>query len=88
MDISDYNIIRIKYQALNDVGFLFSANYSDVQLEWPDYAVYCPSYLTEIVFPIPSYEKHLESIYMWGAYNTDYEQFIINGVTIRLQVCS
>lgn len=83
MDISDYNIIRIKYQALNDVGFLFSANYSDVQLEWPDYAVYCPSYLTEIVFPIPSYEKHLESIYMWGAYNTDYEQFIINGVTLE-----
>ena len=52
-DITKYNIIRIKYQALGDYGFHVNTSYeNDPASDWWGDSTYCPSYLTEMVIPI------------------------------------
>jgi len=52
LDISAYNIVRIKYRTLGDCGFRFSLDYEDEAIVWQDEDNYCPSYLTEMVIPL------------------------------------
>ena len=82
-DVSDYNIIRIKYNAPDDVGFNFTIDYPNDSLNWYDTTVYCPSYLTEMVFPILPSETIIKAIGMSGAWNTEYEEFYIKEITLE-----
>ena len=36
LDISDYNIVRIKYRTLGDFGFTFALDYEDDAIVWQD----------------------------------------------------
>ena len=50
LNISNYNIVRIKYKVTGDYGFNFSLDYDDDKLDWTkDKTIYCPSYLIPLV---------------------------------------
>ena len=83
VDVSAYNIIRIKYKALDEVGFNFFVNSTDESIRWHEKGVYCPSYMTEIVFPITAYPKKFDGIYIEGAYKTNTEKFIIKDISFE-----
>ncbi len=83
MDVSAYNIIRIKYEALGDVGFNLFVDCTDDSIRWHEKGVYCPSYMTEIVFPITAYPKNFNGLYIEGAYHTNTEQFIIKEIAFE-----
>lgn len=58
MDITTYNIARVKYRALGDYGFIFELKYTNNNGNWNEMQTYCPSYLTEMVIPLlPKYDK-------------------------------
>ena len=83
MDVSAYNIIRIKYEAKGNTGFQVYVSFDDASVRWNEKGVYCPSYLNEMVFPITAYPKKIDSLYFEGAWNTDYEQFVLKEVTFE-----
>ena len=84
MDVSAYNIIRIKYEVKGDYGFQLYVNFeNDSSFNWCDRCVYCPSYLTEMVFPITTFPKKLLGIYIDAAWNIDYQQFIVKEITFE-----
>ena len=62
LDISKYNIIRIRYSSLDNCGFYFSLNYADSNVNWQDAVSWCPSYLSEVVIPLISGQKKLNGI--------------------------
>ena len=60
-DISSYNIIRIKYEALGDYGFhIYTCYKNDPKPDYWGDSTYCPSYLTEMVIPIKDGVTNLE----------------------------
>ena len=71
-DITNYNILRIKYKALGDYGFHINTEYeNDPTSDWWGDNTYCPSYLTEMVIPIKTGVTKLKFItissvsYIW-----------------------
>lgn len=84
MDISGYNIARVKYKVIGDYGFQFVLDYDDAKLDWEiDKSTYCPSYLNEMVIPLIPNQKKLKAIFFQGTWNVPYEQFIIESVTFE-----
>ena len=83
LDISGYNIARVKYKVTGDYGFHFETDYGDKTLEWYEKNTYCPSYLNEMVIPLKSNQKKLNGIIISGTWNVPYEQFIIESVTLE-----
>ena len=83
LDISDYNIVRIKYRTLGDCGFRFSLDYEDDAIVWHDEDNYCPSYLTEMVIPLIPGQTKVKGITFANAWNIDYEQFIVESITFE-----
>ncbi len=84
LDVSSYNIARIKYKVKGDYGFHFVLDYDDDKLDWDkDKTTYCPSYLNEMVIPLIPNQKKLKGIFFQGAWNVPYEQFVIESVTLE-----
>ena len=83
MDITTYNIARVKYRALGDYGFIFELNYTNNNGNWNEMQTYCPSYLTEMVIPLlPKYDK-LNQIAFAASWRVPYEQIVIESVTFE-----
>ena len=85
MDVSAYNIIRVKYEALNDIGFILNIDFPDESnaFNWSDKVVYCPSYLKEMVIPITAYPKTFSGLFFQAAWHTSYQQFIIKEISFE-----
>lgn len=84
LDISSYNIARVKYKVIGDYGFHFTLNYDDNTLDWNnDKTTYCPSYLNEMLIPLKSNQKRLNGIAVAGTWNVPYEQFVIESITLE-----
>ena len=83
MDITAYNIVRVKYKA-TDYGFFLVTDYDDPVLDWTnDKMTYCPSYLTEMVIPIRSGQKRLSGLCFQAIWGAHYEQFNIEAITLE-----
>lgn len=83
LDISDYNIIRIKYKVLGDYGFHLIPDYDDESVEWEDREKnYCPSNLTEMVFPFIEGQPKLNGIALRGAWGAS-TKFKVDSITIE-----
>lgn len=84
LDISSYNIARVKYKVIGDYGFHFTLNYDDNTLDWNnDKTTYCPSYLNEMLIPLKSNQRRLHGIAVTGTWNVPYEQFVIESITLE-----
>ena len=84
LDISAYNIARVKYKVIGDYGFHFTMDYDDNTLDWLyDKTTYCPSYLNEMVIPLKSNQKRLKGIKAEGTWYVPYEQFVIESVSFE-----
>lgn len=84
LDISAYNIARVKYKVIGDYGFHFTLDYDDNTLDWNyDKTTYCPSYLNEMVIPLKSNQRRLKGINAQGTWNVPYEQFVIESVSFE-----
>ena len=84
LDISNYNIARVKYKVLGDYGFNFALDYDDETLDWSnDKTTYCPTYLNEMVIPLKYNQKKLKGIVVAGAWHVRYEQFVIESITFE-----
>ncbi|MBO7122964.1 MAG: glycoside hydrolase family 5 protein [Treponema sp.] len=82
IDISSYNIARVKYKAA-DFGFQFNFDYDDNNtLEWYEKATYCPTYLNEMIIPLDKKYKKLKGISFQGVY-LPHQQFVIESVTFE-----
>ncbi|MBO4509092.1 MAG: glycoside hydrolase family 5 protein, partial [Spirochaetaceae bacterium] len=83
LDISNYNIIRIKYKVLGDYGFHLIPDYDDESVEWEDREKnYCPSNLTEMVFPFIEGQPKLNGIALRGAWGAS-TKFKVDSITIE-----
>ena len=83
LDISNYNIIRIKYKVLGDYGFHLIPDYDDESVEWEDREKnYCPSNLTEMVFPFIEGQPKLNGIALRGPWGTS-TKFKVDSITIE-----
>ena len=87
-DISELNILRIKYKALGDAGFCLFTEYANDNLDdydnpWFDRNTYCPSYLTEMVIPLKNGMRKLNSIGFFSMNCVKDEKFIIESVTLE-----
>ncbi|MBO4507867.1 MAG: glycoside hydrolase family 5 protein [Spirochaetaceae bacterium] len=83
LDITKYNILRIKYKAV-DYGFFLVVDYDDASLDWTnDKMTYCPSYLTEMIIPLKNNQKRLSGICVQGTWGARYQQFVIESVTLE-----
>ena len=84
LDITGYNIARVKYKVIGDYGFHFVLDYDDDKLDWTkDKTTYCPSYLNEMVIPLLQGQKKLKGICFQGTWNIDNQQFVIESVTLE-----
>ena len=83
LDISNYNIFRIKYKALGDKGFIFVPDYGDDSIGYFDSAIYCPSYINEMVIPLRSGQKKLNGIMLAAPWNCPYEKFAIESIVLE-----
>ncbi|MBR5032615.1 MAG: cellulase family glycosylhydrolase, partial [Treponema sp.] len=85
MDVSAYNIIRIKYEAPDGIGFSLHVAYPEGQdsYSWYETGIYCPSYLTEMVFPITAYPDHLEGLLIASPWGASTCQFTIKEITFE-----
>ena len=83
LEISDYNIVRVKYRALDAYGFIFVTDYDDETLDWEKASTYCPSYLNEMVIPLDSDQKRLKGFSFQSAWSVPYEQFVIEAITLE-----
>ena len=82
LDISSYNIMRVKYQA-EGYGFNIIPDYADKNIDWLDKLSYCPSYLTEMVIPLIPNQKSIDNLRIEGAWNVRREKFIIKEITFE-----
>ena len=82
-DISDYNIVRIKYKVPGDYGFHLSLAYGDDAISGKDEENYCPSYLTEMVFPLIPGQKKLKGITLAATWNIENVQFTVESITFE-----
>ena len=64
LNISNYNIVRIRYKVLGDYGFQLDLNYDDGTLEWYEKTTYFPTYLNEMVIPLLSNQKKINNIFI------------------------
>ena len=83
LDISNYNIARIKYKAIDGYGFFLGLNYDDNTLNWGDIATYCPSYLNEMVIPLCPEQKTINGLYFTSAWNVPSEKFVVEEITLE-----
>ena len=83
LDISSYNIIRVKYRTPDNYGFLLETGYKDNSIRFEDKIVYCPSYLTEMVIPILENQKTLDSILFHSAWHVPSERIVLESVTLE-----
>ena len=81
LDVSDYNIARVKYKA-TDFGFQFNFDYDGSSLEWYEKATYCPTYLNEMVIPLDKKYKKMKGISFQGVY-LPHQEFVIESVTFE-----
>ena len=82
LNISDYNIVRIKYKTA-DYGFIFGTNYGDDSMDWTELQTYCPSYLSEMVIPLKNGQKKLKGIFVQSGWNVPHAQFVLESVTLE-----
>ena len=83
-DISNYNIIRIKYQALGDYGFHLNTEYeNDPTSDWWGDSTYCPSYLTEMVIPIKKGVTKLKILQICSVNHIWAYKFRIDEITLE-----
>ena len=83
LDISNYNIFRIKYKALGDKGFIFVPDYGDDSIGYFDSAIYCPSYNNEMVIPLMRGHKKLNGIMLAAPWNCQYDKFTIESIVLE-----
>ncbi len=84
LDITGYNIARVKYKVIGDYGFHLVLDYEDDKLDWTkERTTYCPSYLNEMVIPLLQGQKKLKGICFQGTWNIDNQQFVIESVTLE-----
>ena len=86
LDISSYNIVRVKYSVPNeeDYGFILTTDYDDDTLDWnKDKSTYCPSYLNEMVIPLKSGQKRLNGVCISAAWNVRSGNFVIDSITLE-----
>ena len=83
LDISDYNILRIKYKAIDGYGFFLGLHYDDSTLDWEDIATYCPSYINEMVILLRPEQKILNQLYFASAWHVPTEKFIVESITLE-----
>ena len=87
-NISDFNILRIKYKTLDDIGFHLFIEYENDNLDeyensWWDRNTYCPSYLTEMVIPLKKGMNKLHAIGFYSVNGFKEERFIIESITLE-----
>ena len=82
LDISSYNIIRIKYQT-DGYGFNLIPDYADKNIPWLEKLTYCPSYLNEMVIPLIPGQKYIDGIRIEGAWNVRRQKFILKEITLE-----
>ena len=86
-NISNYNIVRIRYKVLGDYGFQLDLNYDDGTLEWYEKTTYFPTYLNEMVIPLLSNQKKINNIFIKGIWAVPYEQLnekiVIESITFE-----
>lgn len=82
-NISDYNIIRIKYKISDGYGFHFALLYEGNSVPWEDEVYYCPSYLNEMVIPLIPGQKRINDIWFIGMWNIEYQQFTVEQVSFE-----
>ncbi len=83
VNISEYNIVRIKYKVPGDYGFHLVLEYEDDEISWTDKTFYCPSYLTEMVIPLKSGQKKINGIHFAASWNIDSMKFTVESVTFE-----
>ena len=86
LDISSYNIVRVKYRIPNeeDYGFILITDYDDDSLDWErDKSTYCPSFLNEMVIPIKSGQKRLNGFCISATWGVSSGKFIIESITLE-----
>ena len=86
LDISSYNIVRVKYRIPNeeDYGFILTTDYDDDTLDWnKDKSTYCPSFLNEMVIPIKSGQKRLNGFCISATWGVSSGKFIIESITLE-----
>ncbi len=83
-DISNYNIIRIKYKSLGDYGFHVHTCYKkDPTADYWGDSTYCPSYLTEMVIPIKDGVSTLEILDIMSVNHILKYKFRIDEITLE-----
>ena len=86
LDISSYNIVRVKYSVPNeeDYGFILTTDYDDDTLDWnKDKSTYCPSFLNEMVIPIKSGQKRLNGFCISATWGVSSGKFVIESITLE-----
>ena len=83
LDISNYNIVRVKYRVIGDFGFNMALSYADPSISWEEKINYCPSYLTEMVIPLIPGQEKINDIWFEGTWNIDYQQFVLDAITFE-----
>ena len=82
LDISGYNVMRIKYQT-DGYGFSIIPDYADKNIAWLDKLTYCPSYLTEMVIPLIPGQKNLDNIRIEGARNVRRQKVVLKEISVE-----
>ena len=91
LDISSYNIVRVKYSVPNeeDYGFILTTDYDDDTLDWnKDKSTYCPSFLNEMVIPIKSGQKRLNGFCISATWGVSSGKFVIESITLEKEANS
>ena len=83
IDISNYNIVRIKYKALDNFGISILLNYDDDSIPGQFKENYCPSYLTEMVIPLIPGQKKIRGIDFAAVWHNTSQKFIVESVTFE-----
>ena len=82
-NISDYNIAKIKYKAVDGYGFFLTLDYDDDTLEWNNKTTYCPSYINEMIIPFPSDQKIIKGLYFAAAWHVPSEKITVESITFE-----
>ena len=89
-DISDFNIIRVKYRVdgVDGIGFHLFIDYENDNLDdyenpWFGRLTYCPSYLTEMVIPLKNGMQQINKIGFFCPNYVKDEKFVIQSVTLE-----
>jgi aryl-phospho-beta-D-glucosidase BglC (GH1 family) len=87
LNISDYNVIKVKYKVLCDYGFVFGLDYGNNKIEWYTRETYCPTYLNEMEIPLKKDEKKLIGVFFYGLFGIPFEKangkFTVESITLE-----